>query len=202
MKLKEQKKESPIEEPIQEPAKENKEKLDVSRRECTLSKKMQELLLRQLVSEMYNHNLYLSFANYYGVRGFSKLEEYYVARANEEKTHYSWIYYWLNYNDVEFIHPEVPAIKEEWDTMEKPFDLTVDKEIATTQDIYEMVDLAWEERDYNTYKWLMADDPKTGALVAEQAEEESLSRTVRDMANSDASWLRKENSILEFYKNH
>ena len=38
-------------------------------------------------------------------------------------------------------------------------------------------------------------------MVPEQIEEESLSRTVRDMANTDASWLTKQDSILDFYEN-
>ena len=35
--------------------------------------------------------------------------------------------------------------------------------------------------------------------VDEQVEEESISRTILDMAKEQATWLRKENAILDFY---
>ena len=67
------------------------EKLDLKRRKCTLSDDMIRLMLRQLTHEMYNHNLYRSFANFYGVRGFQVLEQYYIDRAEEEKLHHDWV---------------------------------------------------------------------------------------------------------------
>ena len=39
------------------------EKLYLKRRKCTLSDDMIRLMLRQLTHEMYNHNLYRSFAS-------------------------------------------------------------------------------------------------------------------------------------------
>lgn len=84
--------------------------------------------------------------------------------------------------------------------MVAPFDITVDLEVITTQMIYEIVDQAFDEHDYATFNWLMSHDPKTGMLVDEQVEEESISRTARDIAKSDASWLRKEKSIMNAYK--
>ena len=40
---------------------------------------------------------------------------------------------------------------------------------------------------------------KAYAFVKEQVEEESISRTILDMAREQATWLRKENAILDFY---
>lgn len=184
---------------IKEEAPELKEKLDIRKRKCTLSKEMQELMLRQLKDEMYNHNLYRSFANFFGVRGLSKLEEYYNLRAQEEMEHHFWILQYLNETDTEFIYPEIPAVKEKWENLEDPFDLTVDKEIYTTQCIHEMLDVAFETGDYFTWSFIMGHDPKKGRLNEEQREEESTSRTVRDIAYTPGSWLRKEQSILTFY---
>lgn len=176
-------------------------KVDVKRRECTLSDEMQKLLLRQLKHELLNHNIYLTFANYFGTRGFVKLEEYFKLRAQEEYEHHSWINYWLNRNDVEFVYPAIEKYTEQIDSMEFPFLATVDLEVQTTKMVYDMVNQAFDEEDYATYNWLMSHDSKTGMLVDEQVEEESISRTVRDIALSDDSWLRKENAILSAYKN-
>lgn len=186
---------------IKQEASDPKEPKDVSRRECTLSKEIQELLLRQLKHELQNHNIYMNFANYFGVRGFMILEEYYKQRADEEYLHHSWIRKYLNENDAEYIYPTIDQFDKKIDDMVTPFRLTVDLEIETTQMINEIVDRAAEEGDWATFNWLNGHDKETGMLVNEQVEEESISRTVRDIAETEGSWLRKEKSIMNAYKN-
>lgn len=157
--------------PTQEMAPEtNAKKEGLKRRICTLSDKMIELLLRQLSHELYNHNLYRSFANYYGINGLAVLESYYIKRAEEEKLHHDWIINYLNYNDAAVIYPEVPEIKEDWDDPVTPFKLTVDKEIETTNLIKEMVDYSLAEKDWFTFAWLMGNSPVEGKLLPEQVD--------------------------------
>ena len=93
-------------------AQESTEKLDIKRRKCTLSENIQKLLLRQLKHELYNHNLYMSFSNFYGVQGLAVLEQYYKERADEEYHHHSWIRTYMNENDAAYIYPDIPAISE------------------------------------------------------------------------------------------
>lgn len=186
--------------PTQEMAPETNAKNEgLKRRICTLSDKMVELLLRQLSHELYNHNLYRSFANYYGINGLAVLESYYIKRAEEEKLHHDWIINYLNYNDAAIIYPEVPEIKEDWDDPVTPFKLTVDKEIETTNLIKEMVNYSLAEKDWFTFAWLMGNSPVEGKLLPEQVEEESISRTALDIAEGEGSWLRKEKSIYAAY---
>lgn len=173
---------------------------DLSRRKCTLSKEIQQLLLRQLKHELQNHNIYMNFANYFGVRGLVILEEYFKQRADEEYLHHSWIRKYLNENDAEYIYPTIEQFDKEIADMITPFKLTVDLEIQTTQMIYEIVDQAANEGDWATFNWLNGHDKETGMLVNEQVEEESISRTVLDIAESEGSWLRKEKSIMNAYK--
>lgn len=173
---------------------------DLSRRKCTLSKEIQQLLLRQLKHELQNHNIYMNFANYFGVRGLVILEEYFKQRADEEYLHHSWIRKYLNENDAEYIYPTIEQFDKEITDMITPFKLTVDLEIQTTQMIYEIVDQAANEGDWATFNWLNGHDKETGMLVNEQVEEESISRTVLDIAESEGSWLRKEKSIMNAYK--
>lgn len=176
------------------------EKNEVSRKECTLSKEIQALLLRQLKHELQNHNDYMTFANYFGTRGFVVLEEYYKQRADEEYLHHSWIRKYLNENDAEYVYPALDQFNKEITDMVTPFRLTVDIEIETTKLINEIVDQAAIEGDWATFNWLNGHDKETGMLVNEQVEEESISRTIRDIAEMDGSWLRKEKSIMNAYK--
>lgn len=185
---------------VKETAKDPTGPKDISRRECTLSKEIQELLLRQLKHELQNHNIYMNFANYFGVRGFVVLEEYFKLRADEEYLHHSWIRKYLNENDAEYIYPTIDQFDKKIVDMVDPFKMTVDLEIETTQMIYEIVDQATAECDWATFNWLNGHDPVTGMLVNEQVEEESISRTALDIAESEGSWLRKEKSIMNAYK--
>ena len=165
-----------------------------------ISEKVQKLLVEQLAHEMYNHNLYMSFSNFYGVKGYAILEEYYRLRAYEEYVHHRWIKDYLNENDVEYKYPTIPEVTEQYTEMTTPFELTVDKEVETTELIYAIAKTAMEEGDYGTFAWLNGNDSEKGALVLEQIEEEAISRTALDIAQMEGSWLRKEKSIMNVYK--
>ena len=51
----------------------------MSRKLCLVSIEVGNLLVTQLAHELKNFNLYMSFANYFGVEGISDLEYYYDA---------------------------------------------------------------------------------------------------------------------------
>lgn len=46
----------------------------------------------------------------------------------------------------------------------------------------------------------MDNNPDSGMLIKEQIEEESISRTILDLACCDDPWLEKQEAILEFYE--
>lgn len=175
-------------------------KSDTSRRKCPLSDTVVEMLVKQLGCEIANHNLYKTFANYFATEGLTKLEEYYNGRAAEELVHSEWIHKYLTTNDAIFQYPPIPAINIEVESRITPFEATVDKEIETTLGINRIVDQAIKEGDWATFQWLNGSSPEEGMLVKEQVEEEATSRTALDIAKEEGSWLRKEKSILSFYR--
>lgn len=142
--------------------------IDKSRRECTLSKRMIEMLVKQMSAELANHSLYRTFANYFAVEGLPKLEEYWIARAKEEYLHHEWIYKYLTDNDAVFQYPVVPPINVDIPNREMPFDATVDREIETTMSINLIVDQALEEKDWATFQWLNADGEDDGAMLVKE----------------------------------
>jgi ferritin len=175
--------------------------IDESRRKCTLSSVMVEMLVKQMSAELANHSLYRTFANYFDVEGLPKLATYWLGRAAEEYLHHEWIYKYLTTNDALFQYPPVPAIKVNIIDRVMPFAATVDREIETTMGINRIVDQAQKEGDWATFQWLNGEDEDEGRLVKEQVEEESISRTILDMAKEEGSWLRKQSTILAFYRN-
>ena len=182
---------------------EEKEKIafDESRRVCTLSKDIIDLLVNQLSHELHNHSIYRTFSNYFGTHGLPDLEEYFNLRSEEEYKHHKWILWYLSYTDAEFQYPAVEPVNIEIKNNVIPFKETVDVEINTTMLINNIVAKALELNDYSTYAWLMGNDDEHGKLVLEQVEEESISRTILEMAQLDSDWHQKQETILEFYKN-
>lgn len=170
---------------------------ELTKKDHCLSDTMIDKLVKQIQHELYNHNLYKTFANFFLVEGLMKLYQYYTNRANEELLHHNWIVDYLNANHIEFKYPSIPEVSEEFDDYITPFEQTLDKEIETTNSINAIVELALEEKDWLTFNWLMKNSGSK--LVAEQREEESISRTVLNIANQEDSWISKESAILEAY---
>ena len=59
---------------------------------CTIHPDLQKMLVEQMAHELYNHNLYRAFANFYSVRGLKKLSDYYSRRAKEEYDHWRYTF--------------------------------------------------------------------------------------------------------------
>ena len=170
------------------------EKILAERRKQSIGPKTAELLVAQISHELYNHNLYRTFANYFAIKGLHKLENYYIQRSVEESNHHQWIVDRLNYADVSYKYPEVPAVTVDIPDEESTFEQTVDKEIETTLLIYNIVKSAEKEQDWETVKWLQ------DTLVNEQNEEEHISRKFLKVAQQDTDWVTKEDYILTVYQ--
>ena len=171
---------------------ENIVKGDTERAISPLKKEMAEILVLQIAHELYNQNLYKTFANYFGVKGFLKLEEYYLKRSFEEYNHSEWIREYLNDCDIVFQYPQIDKVEITINELIDPFLLTVDKEIDTTDKINEIAVKALSLPDLATFNFLQK-------LISEQIEEEKISRTILSIAKMEGSWLRKEEAILDYY---
>lgn len=146
---------------------------------CRISEEVGELLVTQMSNELYNHNLYLSMANFFALDGVIALEEYYKKRAIEEHVHFMWIYDYLNDVDYRFKVPPVVEITEVLEDTIEIFKETVLAEIKTSDDIDNIYNCAVKECDHHTRQWL---DSK---LIPEQHEEETTSRTALDIITAE-----------------
>lgn len=178
-----------------------KQEGETKRNRSTMSEGMITLLVEQVGHELHNHNLYKSFANYFGSEGLHLLEKYYNMRADEELLHHNWIVKHLSDRDVVFNYPAVPEVKEITGHMEILRETCIVEE-DTTNLIYAIADLAKEENDWLTLAWLMGNSETDGKLLMEQLEEEAISNLVYDIASQDGSWLEKERVIMSAYANN
>lgn len=182
--------------------KSNDEKVKVESNEwnlnkCSIHPDLQKMLIEQMSVELYNHNLYRSFANYYSVNGLNKLSDYYSMRAQEEYNHFLWCIKFANESDLRYDLPKIDEVNEKLDNFITPFEIALDAEIETTEMIYDMADRAREVKDNIFLQWLY----KSGLLVDEQSEECSLSRKTLAIMNLDDSILAKQDAIANLYGN-
>ena len=185
---------------MSENVKEN-QNFDTNRRFCELDDSLIELFIKQIAHEIENRHLYMSFANFFATEGLNKISEYYLKRSDEEDLHHKWMYNWLTFNDVDFQYPAIKEINLNYNDREFPFNFTVDREIETTDMINNILEKANELKDYATINWLNGGGPIEGKLIPEQVEEESISRTIRDISTENDSWLNKDKLIYETYIN-
>lgn len=80
------------------------------------------------------------------------------------------------------------------------FEITVDREIETTGGINRIASQACKEGDWGTISFLNG-NYSDGKLIPEQIEEESISRTALDIMRMDASILRRQKEVYDFYFN-
>lgn len=169
----------------------------MNRREQTISNEVAQLMIDQISRELYNHNVYRTYANFYYQRGLCKLFDYYQLRAFEEYNHHSWLFDRLTQCGVEFEYPKVDAIKSEHiiTKLEESFPNTVSLEIETTGWINGIVKQCIKEGDYTTEQWLKE------VMLGEQHEEENISRHIQAITEDDTDWLTKQDTILSYYNN-
>lgn len=169
----------------------------MNRKEQTIDDKVANLMIQQLGIELYNHNVYRTFASFCYQRGLTKLYEYYEHRAFEEYNHHNWLVDYLTQNGIDFNYPTIPAIKKEHvpTTIKFTFEATVELEIETTQEIQKMVDEAQKLNDDMTATWIK----KT--LLAEQNEEETISRFILNISEIESDMLSIQDAILDYYNN-
>jgi ferritin len=158
-----------------------------------ISDPVSELLMRQIVHELQNYLLYNSFANYFAEQGIDSLYTYYKKRAAEEKVHHDWIFDYLTKGDCRIIYPNIPTLDiQTVESIIDPFLVTVEREIETTNMIYEIYEIAEKEKDFMTMSWLYE------KLIKEQIEEENVSRAAQSIMELEgAGLLEKSEKVLE-----
>ena len=171
-----------------------------SRKKCSISEKIKTMFVAQLQAELTNFSMYNSFAVWFETNGLDDLGKYYRARANEELNHHQWIMDYLSDCDADFKYPNIPNIDIDSNNAVQPFEITVDREIETTGGINRIASQACKEGDWGTISFLNG-NYSDGKLIPEQIEEESISRTALDIMRMDASILRRQKEVYEFYFN-
>ncbi|MBN1871007.1 MAG: ferritin [Candidatus Omnitrophica bacterium] len=140
-----------------------------------LSEKMAKGLSRQMNREAFSAYLYMGMASYAASIGLSGFENWFVAQAKEELQHAKKFYDYLIKNGVRVIMEDIEKPPQEFSSGLDVFEKTFRHEKKVTSLIHDLVNLAKQERDTQTEKFL-------GWFVSEQKEEEATpARIIEDI---------------------
>lgn len=131
-----------------------------------LSEKLQKQLNEQIVKEFYSAYLYLSIEAYYTSLNLNGFANWFRVQAQEERDHAMMFFTYINKVGGRVKLGQIDEPKTEFSSIEEALQLSLDHERFVTKSIYNIVDTAFEERDYKTNSFLQW-------FVNEQTEEES-----------------------------
>ncbi|MEW6527562.1 MAG: ferritin [Spirochaetota bacterium] len=131
-----------------------------------LSKKMEEALNKQINAELYSAYLYLSMAAYFESTNLSGFAHWMELQAEEEKQHAMKLYHYIVERGGRIVLDAIQKPQSEWKSPLDVFEAVYAHEQHVTSLIYNLADIARQEKDYATEVMLHW-------FIKEQVEEES-----------------------------
>lgn len=138
-----------------------------------LTKKIEEILNRQIEREGYSSLLYLSMASWSEASGYPGIGAWLYAQAEEEKDHMMKFIHFINDRGGQAVIPGMEIPPGEFEGIKSLFEAVLKHEQFISASINEIVTACVEEKDHATQNWLQW-------FVSEQIEEESNVRNILD----------------------
>ncbi len=138
-----------------------------------LSKKIEDILNRQIERESYSSNLYLAMAVWAECNGLEGTAKWLYAQADEEKIHMLKFISYVNERGGRSIITAIEQPPAEYADVIEVFDKVLKHEQFVTASINEIVGICLEEKDFTTNNWIQF-------FVTEQIEEEASVAAIND----------------------
>jgi ferritin len=135
-----------------------------------LNEKINHAFNEQIGHELGNSNQYLAIASYFESEALFGLAKLYSAQADEEREHAKKFVKFILDAGGKVAIPAIPAPQNQFESAVAAAQLALDSELTTTRQIYDLVSLATEARNYIALNFLQW-------FVSEQLEEVSSAQT-------------------------
>ncbi len=132
-----------------------------------LSKKIEVILNSQVTKEAEAAQIYLSYGCWADKEGYGGIANYFFRHAGEERNHMMKVILYIMQRSGTVKLEAIKAPQKNPKNLQDCFEKTFKHEVDNTTAIYEIVNLALEERDWATYNFAQW-------FVKEQIEEEKL----------------------------
>ena len=130
-----------------------------------ISERIQDKLNEQIQKEFYSAYLYLSMEAYFASENLNGFANWFHIPAQEERDHAMMIFDYVNRVGGRVLLRQIDAPRVEFASPEDVLKATLEHEQFVTRSIYDIVDVALEEKDHKTNSFLQW-------FVNEQVEEE------------------------------
>ncbi|MCT4614400.1 MAG: ferritin [Marinifilaceae bacterium] len=135
-----------------------------------ISKKVEDILNKQINAEFWSAYLYLSMANYFESEGMAGFANWMKVQFQEETSHAIKMLDYVNERGGRVILEPIAAVETDWDSVLSIFEETYKHEQHVTSLINNCVDVAIEEKDHasvNFLKWFVDEQVEEEASVSE-----------------------------------
>ena len=141
-----------------------------------LSKKIQDLLNRQVELEAASSQYYLAMASWADVKGYNGVSKFLYKHSDEERTHMLKLVHFINERGGHGLVPALKAPTSSFKNIQEIFEMILKHEVHVSAEINKLVERCLAEKDYTTHNFLQW-------YVSEQIEEEALARNILDKLN-------------------
>ena len=150
-------------------------KLDVMKDLLTLNKaitqEVEDILNKQITMEAQASASYLAMAAWCMRNGYDEAYEFFSTQSDEERDHQKKLFRFVNNMGGKATAGVVGATREDFDSLRAVFEFMLEQEIAVTQAIDRIVDLAYKCKDHSTAEFMRW-------FVEEQREETFVARRI------------------------
>ncbi|MGR6088190.1 MAG: ferritin [Arcticibacter sp.] len=141
-----------------------------------LSKKIQDLLNRQVELESASSQYYLAMASWAEVKGYNGVSKFLYKHSDEERMHMLKLVHFINERGGHGLVPALKAPTANFKNIQEIFEMILKHEVHVSTEINKLVERCLAEKDYTTHNFLQW-------YVSEQIEEEALARNILDKLN-------------------
>lgn len=131
-----------------------------------ISQNLADAINKQLNNEFDAAQAYLAMAAYCEYNNYSGFANFYLQQVEEERFHAMKIYHYLNDRGIKATISSVNEPKIDFASILDTFETALLQEKKVTKNFYDLMDLAWEEKEHATISFLKW-------FLDEQVEEEA-----------------------------
>jgi len=131
-----------------------------------LSQALLDKLNDQMNYEFYSSQVYLAMAAYCSAESFDGFANFFIVQAEEEKFHAMKIFHFINTLGKRAVVSGMSDPSNEYGSLLDAFEQAYEHEQTVTRRIYDLSDIAWNEREHATINFLKW-------FIDEQVEEEA-----------------------------
>ncbi|MBN3525111.1 ferritin [Paenibacillus apiarius] len=159
-----------------------------------LSEKLLAKLNDQMNYEFYSSQVYLAMAAYCSSESFDGFANFFIVQAEEEKFHGMKIFHFINTLGKRAVVTGMEHPQNEYSSLLDAFEHSYAHEQTVTKRIYELSDMAWNEREHatiNFLKWFIDEQ------VEEEATFDSIIQKLRRIDNDSNAFYMLDSELAK-----